>query len=406
MERTRVPALGSFLGLLSVSLFLAFPRFAFADPPQPASDAGEVIPDKPAPTFWDRINPPEEPSWDQTGQDSQSPDPSGVNNTNLGGLNAFNNFGGFGGTGGIGGLGGFGMGGFGMGIPRNPLASYGATWYPSEPVSGQSTHLSAVKQNLSVMMPAWRNETDAVAITTNVRSTLFQTDAVFPNPSQPFPSELWNINLGVNYSHMFDNGWMGMVMASVGSASDKPFQNLSDVNGSVSAFLRVPSGERNSWMFGLSYAPTGELPYPIPMAAYQWRPTDNFMMNIGLPFMIMWRPWEDVFVNLSYVPVRTINSRVSWRITRKFNAFTGFSWSNEASYLSDRPTLNDRLLYYEKRVSMGVQYLFTPKIMMELSGGYAFDRFYFIGVQYTDRNNDRIDIGNGAFVSLQFRWIF
>jgi hypothetical protein len=34
----------------------------------------------------------------------------------------------------------------------------------------------------------------------------------------------------------------------------------------------------------------------------------------------------------------------------------------------------------------------------EVSGGYAFDRFYFEAEKYSDRNNNRIDIHSGPFV--------
>jgi len=34
----------------------------------------------------------------------------------------------------------------------------------------------------------------------------------------------------------------------------------------------------------------------------------------------------------------------------------------------------------------------------ELSGGYAFDRFYFEGESYKHRNENRIDIHDGPFV--------
>lgn len=42
--------------------------------------------------------------------------------------------------------------------------------------------------------------------TAGVRDSLFFTDAVLPESHQPFPAELWNIRLGTNYLHKFDNG--------------------------------------------------------------------------------------------------------------------------------------------------------------------------------------------------------
>ena len=41
--------------------------------------------------------------------------------------------------------------------------------------------------------------------------------------------------------------------------------------------------------------------------------------------------------------------------------------------------------------------------MIDFSSGYIFDQFYFEGESFNDQGNNRVDVGNGAFLSLQFR---
>ena len=71
-------------------------------------------------------------------------------------------------------------------------------------------------------MPVWRDGPDSLSISTNLRSELYQTNAVLPNTRQAFPSDLWNISMGTNYMHKFDNGWTAGAMFNFGSASDRP----------------------------------------------------------------------------------------------------------------------------------------------------------------------------------------
>ena len=49
---------------------------------------------------------------------------------------------------------------------------------------------------------------------------------------------------------------------------------------------------------------------------------------------------------------------------------------------------------------------FLKHLSLELSGGWAFDRFYFEGEDYDDRDDNRIDVESGPFgkamVSVRF----
>ncbi len=69
--------------------------------------------------------------------------------------------------------------------------------------------------------------------------------------------------------------------------------------------------------------------------------------------------------------------------------------------MHDRPDDQERLFYYDQRLSLGLQATLLNYLLVDLSAGYLFDRFYFTGENFSDRDQNRIDIGNGPFVSLQ-----
>jgi hypothetical protein len=229
---------------------------------------------------------------------------------------------------------------------------------------------------------------------------------ILPDTRQPFPDDLWSIRFGTAYRHLFDNGWIAGASVSFGSASDQPFHSIREMTAGVNAFLRVPQGEHNAWLFSLNYSSNSELPFPVPGVAYVWQPSEQFRANIGLPFQLFYRPWEDLTLDFSYMLLTTIHARATYRVCRPVRIYGGFDWSNESYLLAGRINENDRFFYYDKRLTAGVQVILGKHACLDFSGGYVFDRFYFEGRSLSDSHQNRVDVGNGPFlaVQLQTRW--
>lgn len=289
---------------------------------------------------------------------------------------------------------GAGIGGPGMGGP-----GYKATWYAPRPVSNSQSDLGLVRQNLSGAYPIWREGSDTVLLMAGVRNTLFSTDAILPDTQRPFPDELWNINAGLMYIHKFENGWSGGLKTTLGSASDKPFQSVEEMNVSFFGFLQTPaSNDRDSWRFSLFYSPVGDVAFPIPGIAYFWKPSDDLNVSIGLPFSVKWVPVEHLTLTLSYIPVTNINARATYRVKNGLEVYGGFEWLNDAYFLADRASQRDRFLAFEKQLVSGFRWEICPHAILDLNAGYAFDRYYGEGRNQFLNLRDRIDVRPGAFI--------
>jgi hypothetical protein len=356
--------------------------------PPPASSPSVVIP--PESTPFD-LSPPTR-KGDRAASDF---DGFGMGGSGMGGMG----LGGFG-------MGGPGMGGFGMGAAGMGGPAYGATWYPSRPVSGSApeTDFGLLRQNLSMAMPVWRDGSDFVMLSAGVRDTMFFTDVVLPDSHQPFPSELWNVTFGAMYAHKFDNGWSGGLGVNFGSASDKPFHSIDELNLGFLSFLQVPvRDDRDWWRFSLMYSPVGTLNFPIPGIAYVWNPSDTLRVSIGLPPALTWRPIEDLVINVSYMPLVTVNARATYRVAERVFLFGGFESLQEAYLLADRENLSDRFMGFEKRLIGGVRWVACKQATLELNGGWAFDRYYGVGQNQVGDLQDQVNIAPGAFVSANLR---
>jgi hypothetical protein len=237
-------------------------------------------------------------------------------------------------------------------------------------------------------------------VTAGVRNRLIDTDAILPDSHQPYPSELWNAQAGLMYLRQLSGDRMLGGGVSVGSASDHPFASIREMNVSMNAMYRIPSGERNAWMFMVLYSPTSELQFPIPAVSYSYNPSDQFHANIGLPFMLSYKPTDRWSFIASYMLIHTIHVKAIYKIAERVNAFAGYDWSNEVYMLRDRIVDSDRFFLYDQRVTLGLDSPISSWLSAELVGGYAFNRFSFSGRQWDSVGVDRVDVDPGPFVSL------
>jgi hypothetical protein len=303
----------------------------------------------------------------------------------------------FGALGGFGGFGGFGALGQPPGPPR---VAYSAFWEPAQHVSGQNADLSQLRQDLTLSSPLWVGEKDAFSLFLHVRNEQINTSAILPDSRLPFPEDLWDIRAGVNYYHLFDNGWSAGGSLSIGSASDKPFSTINEVSAGATGFLRVPSGDRNAWLFSLSYDSNSQLPFPVPGVAYSWQVNDQLHLNVGLPFQINYRPLEDLSFDFNYMLLTTVQARVTYQVGPTVRVYAAYNYGTESYFLADRTDPQDRFFYNEMRLTTGLTWNLTSYSTLDLSGGYAFDRQYYEGHNSTSET-DVVQVAPGPFVALR-----
>lgn len=284
-----------------------------------------------------------------------------------------------------------------------PRAEYGLTYYPAEQVGGQGTDLRRIDHSFSLSLPLFQDSRNEWSLSTNIGLQDLDTRAILPDTGERLPSELWDVRVGGSYRHQFENNWIGGASLTVASPSDKPFESMDEVVLRVMGMLRVPDGERNAWLFSLIYSKDQEFlgGVPIPGIAYLYVPSDRFRAVIGVPFAsIEGRPLEALTLEARYFPLRKIRARATYALFRPLRLYAGFDWDHDHYFRADRQDKDDRLFYYEKRLTAGVRFDLRH-VGFRLSGGYAFDRFYFEGERYSDRHHNRVAVGAGPFMAAQ-----
>lgn len=289
---------------------------------------------------------------------------------------------------------------------QTPALQYSISGYPSQKIQDQrDREIQMLENKATFVIPAHQSQQDEWLFTGRMTAQAFRTQALLPTTAEPFPDQLWNIGFGTAYRRRFENGWIGGSVVDIGSASNKPFYSWDETTLSVNLFTRIPHEGQNAWLLLLNYNNNREfLPHvPIPGVGYIFQQDRLYRIAVGIPFLFAEiRPQEGAFsMEFVYLPIRTVHAGINYDLHRKATVYGHFDWGNEEFFRTERTDKSKRLFYYEKRLTAGIRFTFNRHFFANLAGGYAFDRLYFEGKDFSDKDFNRLEIENGPFARLQ-----
>ncbi len=281
---------------------------------------------------------------------------------------------------------------------------YRTTIYADGTVEGQGTGFLVTQQDGKLSFPVSQDHQNELSFQMGVHTQNINTNAVLPDAGVGFPKSLWDVRAGFTQRRMFENRWLGVVSVSLGSPSDEPFASADEISGQATAFLRVPHGIRNAWVFFLNYSNDREFlnGLPLPGVSYQYEPSGKAKVLFGIPITSAeWKPVGNVKLRLTYLLLRTVHAGAEVRMFRRLTWRADFFWWSRRYRRANRTRDDDRLFYNEKKVEGGVRVSLGNSVWVDFSGGFAFDRFYFEGEDYDDRGRNRLDLGDAVIGSFQ-----
>lgn len=277
------------------------------------------------------------------------------------------------------------------------------TFYSEENVTGQAATLDLARYDLSATMPLARGESDSWSLSVSASLLDVDTTAVFPQTGAAVPDELWKVNLGLGYGRRYDDGRFLGVRASVGSASDEPFDSGDETTFSTVLFYRKPAAGRNAWLYFLALGNNREeLDYvPIPGFAYWSQPSEKFQALIGLPFLMLnYRPSPRWALGLSYFAVTNVRASTTFRPHKRVGIYASYDWRHDSYFRAGRDLEDEKLFNYEMRAALGVKVDLPRKLSVDVSAGWSFDRFMFESEDYFDRDR-RVDLEDAFCVRVK-----
>lgn len=290
-----------------------------------------------------------------------------------------------------------------------PSLGYQAEHQGDQRTTDHGGALGFTQHELRGSTPLWQSPNNDLSLRGRARYMDLDTPAKLPS-GKSMPAELWDLTLSAQFRHRLENGLVLGLAARGGSASDKPFHSDGESQYGATAFARLPSGQHGAWLLLVNYDNNREIISGMPLipgAGYWYAPSKQFQLLVGAPFTsLRYRPLADLDLSLSYVMTRTLRARATYHLARPLSLYTGFEMFHQSYLLADRPRSENRLFFYQKRALAGTALELGHGLVLDLSGGWAFDRFFFQGENYGDRWQDRLSLEDGAFFAGQVGYRF
>ena len=293
-------------------------------------------------------------------------------------------------------------------------ARYRSRFYCDEGVKRQNATMGFAEHRFNARTPLAQSQTHEWTLSTGLGWMDFHGGARFPATGDKFPGNLVDLRFASAYRLRLDNGDIFGASLSVGSASDEPFASAGETTASVTGFYRTPIGKHHAWLLFLRFSnELDELRYP-PVGGFGYHyvrmrkdAPPNFQAVVGFPFLwARYQPLEPLTLQASALIASKAHAGASYQIVKGLRLHAGYDWDSRRFIRRDRADDDDRLFYYSQRVSGGLRWNITEKLWVDVGGGYGFNRFFFEGENFADRDDNRLSIGDGPFAEVQLGFRF
>lgn len=256
-----------------------------------------------------------------------------------------------------------------------------------------STHF----ESLNVSIPIFRGEQNGISIATGFQMLDFYPDTVVP--------DLYNIQVGTTFTHLFKEKQLLSLNINYGSASDKPFKSASVNTINSTLLYSFPSGTEGTWLLLLNYSNNRPIlnNIPLPGVAYTYSASKDFKGTFGLPFAyVYWQFVENWSLNFFTVVPWVVKTSVARTFFGFLQLYSGFDFSQMTFLQYGRESSKERLYYDEKKAFLGIKSPLSKFLFADLEAGYAFDREVFPAATYTfsPRSSTKIDSSWYGKISL------
>ncbi|HEY8370643.1 MAG TPA: hypothetical protein VIM86_15150, partial [Thermodesulfobacteriota bacterium] len=267
-------------------------------------------------------------------------------------------------------------------------------------VHGHDGTFGSTRHEFSLLLPVAQGILGEWSVGFRGRLDKVDTGVRLPDTGDPVPDELWDLRASATYRRRFHRNWIGTLNVTGGSASDEPFASLDEVVASATGLLRIPHGDTNAWVVGLTWSnDRAFLNYvPIPLLGYWYQPAPDLLFFAGLPFLLIrTKPVEPLTFQAAFFPTTRLRVQFSYEVTHRLALYALYE-TDEVRYLrADRERRRDGLVFLASRAAGGVRLLLSERLVLDLSGGYAFDKIVYEGEDFDDRDQNRLNIGDGLY---------
>ncbi len=204
---------------------------------------------------------------------------------------------------------------------------------------------------------------------------------LIPQTGLVVPKSLWSLKGQTQYKRALGAGRSYGIALGAGSDSDRPFHSIHETVIQITADYRIPSGERNAWLFFLNYSNNRYFlnGAPLPGVCYLFRSESGKLWGIaGFPFVaVYYFPAQFWDMRLSLFGHRRSTLEIGRRLRGSARIHAGFERGGQTWLRSDRQDNACRLTFERRRVYAGFEIPLPYQLRLALSAGKEYEREFF-----------------------------
>lgn len=253
----------------------------------------------------------------------------------------------------------------------------------------------------SISTPIWQNEKESFSLSLGGGTLYHDQKFLLGDKKILVPQTLQRVELGGSYSRRLEGHRIFGVRGGFGSASDRPFYGTRDLMFNMNAYYGRPTEKNRYWFWTVFVSNNNPLLnyIPIPGFIYLYK-SGNFTGMFGLPFAsVQWTPVDPIILSASFF-VSTLNLEAAYGTRDKFQPYLGFNLGQQSFLRHDREDDDDRLFLEEKKLFAGLRSPLTKDISSDVQVGQSFDRTFFEGRNFRDRESGEAHLDASWYLSL------
>lgn len=213
--------------------------------------------------------------------------------------------------------------------------------------------------------------------------------------------DFYNHQVSFSYKRNLPEDRFWMTTASYGSASDRPFKNHRDNTLTVNYLQKF----NPRWFGVVNYSNNRTFlnNVPLPGFFYVHKLSRDEALIAGFPFIYWLKPvGRKLAVRYFGLLPWTHRLKILYK-GPKLNPYIGYEQSPQSFFRHDRRSDRDRIFWFERRVSLGVEAKLSKMVSVDAATGWAFDREFYEAKNFSQEKENHIRIDNSYFLAVNLR---
>lgn len=196
------------------------------------------------------------------------------------------------------------------------------------------------------------------------------------------PDHFTDASLGIGLGIGKGEKWVAGISFAIGHASSNTFGDGNGWYGKADIAVGYIIDDVQSIGFVLDYDGNRTIypDIPLPGFVYKRRITEELNLSVGFPYTdLEWKPDDRWTIALRYVIPDGGEASVEYKLVEAVRLYASFSTQNEAFHSNELDDADDRVLFSQRRVEIGLRATYSDQFRFFVAGGYAFGQEFEVG---------------------------